>query len=659
MSECAWSPGCVCHNDGLMRIGSELSGSGVAGGRDRPPAAVHQRLELEAVPQLERVWLSARAMHSALTLVTLTLRWRDHRRPRVAALVYGITVGHTAWLFAHLRRGGRLSDTPVLLAETAIVTGGALVRPVMYDIEEISLDSFGLVPLWGMTALAGFHSPRRAAPGIAAAVVVELSRVRSGPEHLRGRSQSTAMAYLMFAANGKLASWLVRFADRRTESLWSEVESLARRSGEMRAANEGGALIRRPHGATHAKLDTREKQRADDQAVSLEVDRARTALIGVLDLWAGGVAFDEPPESLDTPATVSAQAERYLHRLVTSGRLLDMAMLGLNTYSSRRHMDRPAEFYALSAGATLAGGVLSSGRLVPVGSIVHQVVLLLSAWREPSLRRIGDPTVTSGLIPIVAITESMTPAPRWNRAVSAIAQAVGFFAWRRRAGGRPSPSAAETLSILTLALGGWVVGSRTSTMFERITARLDAAAVALSAEQSQVARLRRHERRAAVVHNKLKNATDLYLAGLLNAEELVTALESAVVALEVEVLPGRSTVGAVMFELAHGASFVELDLIVDAAVQGTELGASANDLALVVEELLTNAARHSPDRRATVRVGPSPVGVEVVVTNGCAAEAKGSGHGLRQVGRRAQHWGASVRWDHSGGSMRAVVEWPV
>jgi hypothetical protein len=75
------------------------------------------------------------------------------------------------------------------------------------------------------------------------------------------------------------------------------------------------------------------------------------------------------------------------------------------------------------------------------------------------------------------------------------------------------------------------------------------------------------ERRAAVVHNKLKNATDRYLAGLLNHDELAEALETAIGALDTLEPPADLELAALLRRLADNAALSGLDVRIDDAVK--------------------------------------------------------------------------------------------
>lgn len=694
----------------------------LSGAPGRSPDSAPAQRSLNAIGQSERFWLSTRVLHAGLGLLSVAVRWGDHRRPRAAALAYGMVACEAGWLVRHIRHGGRLSDRSVLVAETVAVAGAAAIRPVLYDIEDASLDMLGLVPLFGVAGLAGFQRPSRAAPGLAAAIGIELWRAATGPRHLQGRHLGTAVGHVVFAGNAAAGVLVIRSAESRNVEMWAETERLARQSGERQADSEGRLLMERTVVATGnllTALSLTSSSRSSSRTPQLTersteqmaaVDSARSELVAVLEGWEDGAMRRPRPEPpLREPLVVTPSAEKWLFRLMTSVRVLNSAMLGLNARSSRSALDRPGDLYRLSAAATVMGAVAGRCRHPAVGAGVHTLAVLLAAGRESQLRRRPDVMIALGALPTLAIVESMSSSGlRW-RLWAASAQAVGLGLWARRSRGRPSPSPAEVTVAVAHIVGSWIVGLGAARMYRQVTKELEDSAVALAAVRSEAARLHRHERRASVVHNRLKNATDLYLAGLLDSGELASALESALRALKVGDRRQVVTVGELARERVDAASFLDVDLRIDEVAAVVELGESSSDLALVIEELLLNAARHGADGRARVVINRIDGGIDVVVSNRCtavatplpnlgvsdrsvsadpqhrrmddvgvrpklpaAAPGPGGGQpsfgldgGQPPVGRgsglaaqRALHWGGTVRWRQSRERVIVTVRWP-
>jgi signal transduction histidine kinase len=83
---------------------------------------------------------------------------------------------------------------------------------------------------------------------------------------------------------------------------------------------------------------------------------------------------------------------------------------------------------------------------------------------------------------------------------------------------------------------------------------------------------------------------------------------------------------------------------------------SAIDLAAyrIVQESLTNAHKHGTEAAARLRLGYTPDGLDIAVSNSAPEKVDGSGHGLIGMRERATAVGGTLRTEHAGG--RFVVE---
>jgi signal transduction histidine kinase len=78
---------------------------------------------------------------------------------------------------------------------------------------------------------------------------------------------------------------------------------------------------------------------------------------------------------------------------------------------------------------------------------------------------------------------------------------------------------------------------------------------------------------------------------------------------------------------------------------------SAVDLAAyrIVQESLTNAHKHGSEATARLRLGYTPAGLDIAVSNSAPDEPEGSGHGLIGMRERATAVGGTLRAEHAGG----------
>jgi signal transduction histidine kinase len=83
---------------------------------------------------------------------------------------------------------------------------------------------------------------------------------------------------------------------------------------------------------------------------------------------------------------------------------------------------------------------------------------------------------------------------------------------------------------------------------------------------------------------------------------------------------------------------------------------SAVDLAAyrIVQESLTNAHKHGNEPAASLRLGYTPAGLDITVSNSAPDESDGSGHGLIGMRERAAAVGGTLRAEYSDGHF--VVE---
>jgi signal transduction histidine kinase len=113
---------------------------------------------------------------------------------------------------------------------------------------------------------------------------------------------------------------------------------------------------------------------------------------------------------------------------------------------------------------------------------------------------------------------------------------------------------------------------------------------------------------------------------------------------------------------AASASGLAVDLHVDGAADGLSTGAE-QAAQRVVQEALTNIAKHAPDAKATIHVTHTPSATTVVVENGppsvtTAARPPGGGRGLIGLAERVRLAGGSFRYGPSNGGFEVAARIP-
>lgn len=634
------------------------------GGRRRDRSEHPDRLGVDALRELESLWLGFRSVNVAVGLMQVTLRRSAHRRPTAAAVAYTTLALHTGWLVTRVRRGDRMFEPGPALAECVVMIGAAVLRPLLYDTADVSLDALGLVSLWGAAGLGATQPAMFVAFPTLAAASVDVGRAVVGPRHLRGRGLSSAVGHVVFAANGWATGALVRRAERRAAKLVEERQELSREFGGATADAEGDPLRRRVVEVVSellSQLDERSELGGDRDgrsSIRASVAGAHDELVGIIGRWPGRGATASDRDRV-APPPIAGRIERYLDRGLATGRLLNSVMIALNCYSSRHDVDRPGDFYRLGVLAATAQMLAGIGNHRRAGTAVHLLTLAGAAWREPTVRRRGDPTVATGAMPAVALCEGIAVDDPRQRAVVAATHLLTIGLWRRRTD-RPTPTGAEVLAALLYSSGAWIVGGRAGRLLRSISRDLDRLSGELAEEIADAARRERHDLRCAVVHNKIKNALDFYLAGLVDEDELATGLAAASAELTSEVTVEGMTVAALLDRVIASVPLGSLEVAIDPTARRRFLDGTGPDLAVVIEELLTNVARHGDGGGASLQVSCDPRWVDVRVGNHCAPDRRRRpGWGSLLMARRVEAVGGVLRHQRSRDWFETEVRWPV
>lgn len=619
---------------------------------------------VDALKELESLWLGFRSVNVAVGLMHAGARRAEHRRPVAAGLTYSALAVHTGWMALRSRRGDRLFDPGPALVECMAMTGAAVLRPLLYDTSDVSLDALGLVSLWGAAGLGATQPALLASVPTAAAMSVDVARAVRGPRHLRARGLISAGAHVVFAANGWATGALLRRAERRAEELVAEREALAHAAGGAVADAEGDPLRRRVVELVSdvlAEIEGRlEIDGPSGEASSLRASVAGTydELVGIIDRWPIHGRVAGVPDRV-SPPPIADRLERYLDWGLTSGRVLDSVMVALNCRSSRHDNDRPGEFYVLGALAAAAQALAGLGDHRRAGTLIHMLTLLGAAWREPMVRRRGDLTVTTGAMPAVALCEGMAIGDPRERAAVAALQVLATCLWLRPTG-RPRPMGAETVAALLYSSGALMVGGRAGTLLRSIARDLDRLSGELAEQIADAARRERHDLRCAVVHNKIKNALDFYLAALIDEHELTSALTAASTSLTSDLEVDGVTVGALLERLTRSVPLGPVDLVIDATSHGHVLDGTGPELAVVLEELLTNVARHGSGRGVSVQVDREAGWMNVRVGNHRRpGRRRRPGWGSLLIARRVEAVGGALHQRQSRDWFETEVRWPV
>ncbi|MFG2039800.1 sensor histidine kinase [Dactylosporangium sp. NPDC048998] len=240
----------------------------------------------------------------------------------------------------------------------------------------------------------------------------------------------------------------------------------------------------------------------------------------------------------------------------------------------------------------------------------------------------------------------------------------------------PRPAWPDLLSSAAMAVGSWAAGR---VLRAGATALADTAAARAAEEQRQRTALRRavDEERARVardLHDAVGHAmTGIVLqataaarvwhsepalaAGHVDAlrDSLGEALDQlrplvATLALGGSATPGLAAVAALVDRARACGLRSRLLIEGEGNGQGTgaPLDAAVDAVAYrILQEALTNAARHAPGAEVVIRIGHGPDTVVVEVRNDAspyqAAKATGTGHGLRGMAERASGCGGTLR----------------
>lgn len=283
---------------------------------------------------------------------------------------------------------------------------------------------------------------------------------------------------------------------------------------------------------------------------------------------------------------------------------------------------------------------------------------------------------------IVVYTVAVTGTVRRTAAVLVIATAAVLVAWARGSGtdATPQPLASVVLLGIVASVGS-VVGSRVErahSIERRAVEREEAARVAVAAEREAIAR----ELHDSVAHSlamialQAGGAQDVLDRDPARVRDALGAMERAAREGLVEMRrllsltgedenaelapqPGLARVGS----LVEDARRAGLDVEVDESGEPRTLPASVDLAAFrVVQEALTNVAKHVGPCAARVALCWRQDALEVVVTNdGDAghAESDGAGRGLAGMAERVRLVGGRLETGPTGTGFRVAARFPL
>jgi signal transduction histidine kinase len=255
---------------------------------------------------------------------------------------------------------------------------------------------------------------------------------------------------------------------------------------------------------------------------------------------------------------------------------------------------------------------------------------------------------------IVTYTVAVTGTVRRTAAVLALAAAAVVVAWLRGSGGDATPEPLPSLVLLGIvATVGSVVGARDERargMEERAAAREEQARAAVAAERESIA----HELHDSVAHSlamialQAGGAQDVLDTDPARVRDALASMERAAREGLVEMrrllsLTGEDEDAALAPQpgldrldgLVDEARRAGLDVALEETGQRRSLPPSVDLAAFrVVQESLTNAAKHVGRCRATIALQWQPGTLQVEVTNDGTAVPGGEGAGRGLVGMR-------------------------
>lgn len=255
---------------------------------------------------------------------------------------------------------------------------------------------------------------------------------------------------------------------------------------------------------------------------------------------------------------------------------------------------------------------------------------------------------------VVVYTVAVTGTVRRTAAVLALAAVAIVVAWLRGSGGDATPQPLPSLVLLGIVAGvGGVVGARVERargMEQRAAEREERARAAVAAERESIA----HELHDSVAHSlamialQAGGAQDVLDRDPARVREALASMERAAREGLVEMrrllsLTGEDETATLapqpgidrLAGLVEEARRAGLDVALDESGERRPVPASVDLAAFrVVQESLTNAAKHVGRCRARVAVRWQPTSLEVEVTNDGSAVPGGEGAGRGLVGMR-------------------------